>query len=58
MGRSEDNLIDFFKTTPNHRMERKKLHPAEEILWVTFCEVIASCNGWDDFRVIWQNKTS
>jgi hypothetical protein len=38
-------FIDFFRSVPDHRIERKKLHPVEEILLVTFCAIIAGIAG-------------
>lgn len=41
-----EGFIDFFKKVPDHRIERKKLHRVEEILFLTFCATIAGCDGW------------
>ena len=38
-------FIDFFRQVPDHRIERRKLHAVEEILLVTFCGMIAGCEG-------------
>jgi predicted transposase YbfD/YdcC len=49
----EENVvgfIDFFKEIPDHRLERRKLHLVEEILFVTFCGVISGCDSWDDLE--------
>ena len=51
-----EGFIDFFKKVPDHRIERKKLHPVEEILLLTFCAVIAGCDGWDDIECYGQTK--
>jgi predicted transposase YbfD/YdcC len=49
-------FIDFFKQVPDHRIERHKLHAVEEILLVTFCGVIAGCDGWDDLELFGKTK--
>lgn len=49
-------FIDFFKSIPDHRIERKKLHKVEEILLLTFCGVIAGCDGWEDIEIFGKTK--
>lgn len=49
-------FIDFFRSLPDHRMERRKLHPVEEILLVTFCGVVAGCDGWEDIELFGKTK--
>lgn len=49
-------FLDFFRTLPDHRIERRKLHPVEEILLVTFCGVVAGCDGWEDIELFGNTK--
>lgn len=49
-------FIDFFKTVPDHRLDRRKIHKVEEILLVTFCGTIAGCDGWEDLELFGQTK--
>lgn len=49
-------FIDFFSKVPDHRIERGKLHSVEEILLVTFCGMIAGCDGWDDLELFGKTK--
>jgi predicted transposase YbfD/YdcC len=49
-------FIDFFRSIPDHRMERKKLHPVPEIMLVAFCGVIAGCESWDDIELYGELK--
>lgn len=49
-------FLDFFRTLPDHRVERRKLHPVEEILLVTFCGVVAGCEGWEDIELFGKTK--
>jgi predicted transposase YbfD/YdcC len=59
MTREEKELLsflDFFKKIPDHRVERRKLHSVEEILLVTFCGVIAGCDGWEDIEFFGKTK--
>ena len=41
---------------PDHRIDRRKLHPVEEILLVTFCGTIAGCDSWDDLELFGKTK--
>lgn len=43
-------FFDFFKEVPDHRIERRKLHSASEILLLTFCGVVAGCDSWEDIE--------
>jgi predicted transposase YbfD/YdcC len=43
-------FFDFFKEIPDHRIERRKLHPVSEILLLTFCGVAAGCDSWGDIE--------
>lgn len=56
MEKGLEGFIDFFKTVPDHRVERKKLHPVEEILLLTFCATIAGCDGWEDIELFGKTK--
>lgn len=49
-------FVDFFRSIPDHRIERKKLHPVEELLLVTFCGVMAGCESWDDLELFGKTK--
>lgn len=51
-----EGFIDFFRTLPDHRINRKKLYPIEELLLIAFCGVMAGCDGWDDFEVFGETK--
>ncbi len=50
MSENSGGFLDFFKEIPDHRVNRRKLHPMAEILFVTFCGVIASCDSWQDIE--------
>ena len=56
MNNLENGFLDFFKGVPDHRIDRRKLHPVEEILLVTFCGSIAGCDSWDDLELFGQTK--
>ena len=49
-------FIDFFKSVPDHRIERKKLYSVEEILLLSFCGVICGCDSWDDLELYGETK--
>lgn len=52
----EIGFIDFFSQIPDHRLDRRKLHPVEEILLVTFCGMIAGCDSWEDLELYGKTK--
>ena len=43
-------FFDFFKEIPDHRIQRRKLHPVSEILLLTFCGVACGCDSWEDIE--------
>lgn len=49
-------FIDFFKQVPDHRIARKKLYPAEELLLLTFCGMISGCDSWEDLELYGEIK--
>jgi len=56
MAKILEGFIDFFKQVPDHRVERQKLHPVEELLLVAFCGMIAGCDSWDDLELFGRTK--
>jgi predicted transposase YbfD/YdcC len=56
MESKEVGFLDFFSEIPDHRMDRRKLHPVEEILLVTFCGMIAGCESWEDLELFGKTK--
>jgi hypothetical protein len=46
----EVGFFDFFKEVPDHRIERRKLNSVSEIVLLTFCGVVASCDSWQDIE--------
>ena len=56
MEKDLEGFIDFFKKIPDHRIERRKLHPVEEILLLTFCATVAGCDGWEDIELFGKTK--
>lgn len=56
MATKEVEFLDFFKSVPDHRIERKKLYSVDEILLLTFCAVISGCSSWDDIELYGQIK--
>ena len=44
-------FLDFFKDIKDHRIERKKLHRLDEIIFLAFCGYIANCNSWEDLEL-------
>lgn len=54
----QENLgfLDFFKSVPDHRINRKKLYPIEEILLLSFCGMIVGARSWDDLELFGEIK--
>ncbi len=49
-------FCDFFNEIPDHRIDRKKLHPITEILFLALCGIIANCNSWEDLELFGKNR--
>lgn len=49
-------FCDFFKSIPDHRIERRKLHLVGEILFLALCGVIANCGSWEDIELFGKKK--
>jgi predicted transposase YbfD/YdcC len=56
MKKEENGFIDFLKGIPDHRIERRKLYPVEEILLIVFCGMVCGCDSWDDFETFGKAK--
>jgi len=48
MKNNENKILTFARTLPEHRMERKKLHLAEDIVFITIAAVICGADTWED----------
>ena len=44
----ENRILTFAKSLPEHRMERRKLHPVENIVFITLAAVICGADTWED----------
>lgn len=53
---NEVGFLDYFSNLEDPRIDRKKLHPIEEILLVTLCGVICGCEGWEDLEEFGKTK--
>jgi len=52
----EDGFLDEFESMEDPRIERCKLHPMQEILFLTICGVLCGCESWEDFEVFGESK--
>lgn len=52
MERRAEGFFDLFRQIPDHRIERKKLYPVEEMLLITFYGVMAGRDSWEDFEFL------
>jgi len=49
-------FLDCFKDLKDHRINRKKLYPMEEILLVALCAIICGAEGWVDLALFGKQK--
>ncbi len=47
----------YFGELKDPRIDRKKLYPLIEILFVALCGMICGAESWRDFCVVWTSKT-
>jgi len=41
---------EHFTSLEDPRIERRKLHLLEDILFLTLCAVLSGCNDWDEIE--------
>lgn len=56
MKKEESNLLKFARSLPDCRMDRKKLHLAEDIVFITFVAVICGAETWEDIADFGRSK--
>jgi predicted transposase YbfD/YdcC len=44
------SLIENFSSVPDHRIDRTKLYPLNEIIFLVICATISSCDGWSEIK--------
>lgn len=44
------SLLEHFSSLEDPRIERRKLHSLESILFLTVCAVLSGCNDWDEIE--------
>jgi predicted transposase YbfD/YdcC len=52
----ENKLLNFARSLPEHRMERRKLHLAEDIVYITLAAVICGADTWEDISDFGKSK--
>jgi hypothetical protein len=50
-------MLSFFDDLPDPRVDRTKLHSLKDIIGITICAVISSCDDWDEIELYGQQKT-
>ena len=50
------NLLDHFSNLTDPRIERKKLHQLEDIIFLTVSAVLSGADGWEAIAEFGQNK--
>jgi len=56
MNRMRNDLLIFARRLTDHRMERKKLHLAEDIVYLTLAAVICGADTWEDIAEFGRSK--
>jgi predicted transposase YbfD/YdcC len=54
--REQEGFLDFFKDLEDPRIDRKKLYPINEILFLTLAAMICGCEGWLDIEAFGREK--
>jgi len=52
----ENSLLNFAKSIKDFRLNRKKLHPLENILFITVIAVICNAQDWEEMEDFWKFK--
>jgi predicted transposase YbfD/YdcC len=52
----ENKMLTFARTVPEHRINRKKLHLSEDIVFVTLAAVICGADTWEDIAGFGRSK--
>lgn len=50
------SFLDFFENIKDHRVDRKKLYPIEELLLITVSGLICGAEGWKDLELFGNQK--
>lgn len=53
---TENKILTFSRSVPDHRMDRKKLHLSEDIVFITFAAVICGADTWEDIAGFGRSK--
>ena len=53
---SQVDFLDHFSSLEDPRIERSKLYPLSELLFLTLCAVIAGADGWSDVEAFGKSK--
>jgi predicted transposase YbfD/YdcC len=56
MAFNENKILTFARTLPEHRMDRKKLHLAEDIVFTTLAAVICGADTWEEIAEFGHSK--
>jgi len=52
----ENKILTFARTLPEHRMDRKKLHLAEDIVFITLAAVVCGADTWEEIAEFGRSK--
>jgi predicted transposase YbfD/YdcC len=52
----ENGILKFARTVPDRRINRKKLHLSEDIVFITFAAVLCGADTWEDIAAFGRAK--
>jgi len=52
----ENKILTFARELPEHRMDRKKLHLAEDIVFITIAAVLCGADTWEEIAEFGRSK--
>ena len=49
-------MLSFFDTLTDLRLDRTKLHFLKDIIGLTICAVLSSCDDWEEIEIYGESK--
>ncbi len=54
--KAESSVLSFFASLPDHRIDRTKLHLAEDIVFISIASVLCGADTWDEMEDFGHSK--
>lgn len=55
--KTKSGVLSFFASLPDHRIDRTKLHLAEDIVFISIASVLCGADTWDEMEDFGNSKT-